>query len=128
MNGVLSKGKSALLPIFNSLLYSSSDKAILLAKTFLGTLILMNPLPVLSFKTNVKLHKVSITPKLVKRVITKLDLPKACGPDSIQVVVLKNFEPFETLKFSYILAELFNMYEGILFSRLLKGLIGDLCN
>ena len=53
----------------------------------------MNPLPVFPFKTNVKLHKKSLTPKLVKSVITKLDLPKACGPDSIQVVVLKNCEP-----------------------------------
>ena len=36
MNGVLNKGKSAILPIFNSLevLYSASDKAILLAENF----------------------------------------------------------------------------------------------
>ena len=52
----------------------------------------MNPLPVFPFKTNVKLHKISVTPKLVERVIFKIDLPKACGPDSIQVVVLKNCE------------------------------------
>ena len=53
----------------------------------------MTPLPVFPFRTNVKLHKISVTPKLAKRVITKLDLPKASGPDSIQVVVLKNCEP-----------------------------------
>ena len=41
---------------------------------------------------------------MVKKVITNLDLSKASGPDSIPVVVLKNFE----LEFSYILAELFN--------------------
>ena len=40
-----------------------------------------------------------------KKVITNLDLSKASGPDCIPVVVLKNCEP----KFSYILAELFNM-------------------
>ena len=52
----------------------------------------MTPLPVFPFRTNVKLHKISVTPKLIKRVITKLVLPKASGPDSIQMVVLKNFE------------------------------------
>ena len=35
-----------------------------------------------------------------------LDLSKASGPDSIPLLVLKNFEP----EFSYILAELFNKY------------------
>ena len=39
-----------------------------------------------------------------KKVITDLDLSKACCPDSIPVVVLKNCEP----ELSYILAELFN--------------------
>ena len=90
MNSVLNKGKSAILPIFNRLevLYSASDKAILLAENFLGTLILMTPLPVFPSRTNVKLYyNISVTPKLVKQVITKLDLPKASGPDSIQVVV-----------------------------------------
>ena len=42
---------------------------------------------------------------MVKKVITKLDSPKASGPDCIPVVVLKNCEP----ELSYILAELFNM-------------------
>ena len=41
---------------------------------------------------------------MVKKVITNLDLTKACGPDCIPVVVLKNYEP----ELSYILAELFN--------------------
>ena len=54
----------------------------------------MTPLPVFPSRTNVKLYyNISVTPKLVKQVITKLDLPKASGPDSIQVVVLKNCEP-----------------------------------
>ena len=55
-------------------------------------------------RTNLKLHNISVTPKMVKKVIMNLDLSKASGPDCIPVVVLKNCEP----EFSYILAELFN--------------------
>ena len=47
---------------------------------------------------------ISITPKMVKKVIINLDSPKASGPDCIPVVVLKNCEP----ELSYILAKLFN--------------------
>ena len=61
-------------------------------------------LPVLPCRTNLKLHNISVNPKMVKKVITNLDLPKASGPDCILVVVLKNCE----LELSYILAELFN--------------------
>ena len=51
-----------------------------------------------------KLHNISVTPKMVKKVIMNLDLSKASGPDCIPVMVLKNYEP----EVSYILAELFN--------------------
>ena len=61
-------------------------------------------LPVFPSKTNLKLHNISVTPKMVKKVIMNLDLSKASGPDCIPVVVLKNCEP----ELSYILAELFN--------------------
>ena len=61
-------------------------------------------LPVFPSRTNLKLHNISVTPKMVKKVIMNLDLSKVSGPDCIPVVVLKNCEP----KFSYILAELFN--------------------
>ena len=54
--------------------------------------------------TNLKLHNISVTPKMVRKVIMNLDLSKASGPDCIPVVVLKNCEP----ELSYILAELFN--------------------
>ena len=57
-------------------------------------------------RTNLKLHNISVTSKMVKKVIMDLDLSKASGPDCISVVVLKNYEP----KLSYILTELFNMY------------------
>ena len=61
-------------------------------------------LPVFPSRTNLKLHNISVTPKMVKKVIMNLDLSKASGPDCITVVVIKNCE----LEFSYILAELFS--------------------
>ena len=78
-----------------------------LLKTYLRTLILVTQesfLPVFTSITNPKLHNISVTPKMVKKVIMNLDLSKASGPDCIPVVVLKNCEP----ELSYILAELFN--------------------
>ena len=62
------------------------------------------PLPVFPSRTNMKLHNISVTPKMVKKVIMNFDLSKASGPDCIPMVVLKNCEP----ELSYILAELFN--------------------
>ena len=56
-------------------------------------------------RTNLKLCNVSVTPKLVKEVITNLTTSKASGTDCFPVVFLKNYEP----ELSYILAELFNM-------------------
>ena len=55
-------------------------------------------LPVFPSRTNLKLHNVSVTPKMVRKVVMNL------GPDYIPVVVQKNCEP----ELSYILAELFN--------------------
>ena len=64
-----------------------------LLKTFLKTLILMTQAPVFPSITNLKLHNISVTPKMAKNFITNLDLSKASGPDCIPVVVLKNCEP-----------------------------------
>ena len=77
-----------------------------LLKTFLGPLIRKVSIYLFSLflRTNLKLHNISVTPKMVKKVTTNLDLSKASGPDYIPVVVLKNCEP----ELSYILAELFN--------------------
>ena len=90
------------------LLYSTKQNCLLkyFAKTFLRTLDDSGiSLLVFSSKTNLKLHNISITPKIVKKVIVNLDSSKASGPDCIPVVVLKNCEP----KLSNILAEMFNM-------------------
>ena len=108
------------------MLPSASDKAKLFAKNFSNNSNLDESgisLPVFPSRTNLKLHNISITTKMVKKVITNLD-SKASGPDSIPVVVLKNYEP----ELSYILAELFDMcQERDLFSRLLEGFIGGPC-
>ena len=60
--------------------------------------------PVFLFRTNLKLHNISVTPNMVRKVVMNLDLSKASGLDCIPVVVKKNCEP----ELSYILAELFN--------------------
>ena len=120
VNSVLNKGKSAIPSLFNGLkvLSSASDKGNLFAENFsvnsnlddLGV-----SLPVFPSRTNLKLHNISVTPKMVRKVVMNLDLSKAfffyqgffskaSGPDCIRVVVLKNCEP----KRFHILAELFN--------------------
>ena len=55
-------------------------------------------------RTNLNFHNISLTLKMVKKVIMNLHLSKASAPDCIPVVVLKNCEP----KPAYILAKLFN--------------------
>ena len=47
-------------------------------------------LPVLSSRTNLKLHNISVTLTMVKKVITNLDFSKASDPHCVPVVVLKN--------------------------------------
>ena len=80
--GVLNKGKSTIPALFNGpeVLSSASDKAKLLAKNFSGNSNLDDSgisLPVFPSKTNLKLHNISVTPKLNKKVITNLGLSKA---------------------------------------------------
>ena len=108
-NSVLKQGKSAIPPLFNGpgVLSSAYDKAKVFAKNFSKNSNLDDSgisLPVFPSRTNQKLHNLSITPKMVKKVIMNLDSSKASGSDCIPVVVLKNCEP----ELSYILAKLFN--------------------
>ena len=109
-NSVLNKGKSAIPLLFNGpeVLSSASDKTKLFAKNFSKNSNFddsgISLPPVFPSRTNLKLHNISITPKMVKKVIMNLDSSKASGPDCIPVVVLKNCEP----ELSYILAKLFN--------------------
>ena len=108
-NSVLNKSKSAIPPLFKDLelMSSASDKAKSFAKNFSRNSNFDDSdisLPVFLSRTNLKLH-ISVTPKMVKKVITNLDSSKKYGPDCIPVVVLKNCEP----ELSYILVELFSM-------------------
>ena len=109
-NSVLNKGKSAIPPLFNGLelLSSASDKAELFAKNFSKNSNLDDSgisLLVFPSRTNLKQHNISITSKMVKKVMTNLDSSKVCSPDFILVVILKNCES----ELSYILAKVFNM-------------------
>ena len=91
------------------MLSSVSDKAMLFAENFSKNANLDDSgisSPVFSSRTNLKLYNISVTPKMVKRVIMNFDLSKESGPDCVPVVVLKNCDP----GLSYILAELFNKY------------------
>ena len=84
------------------MLSSASDKAKLLAENFSKNSNLDDSgisLFVFPSRTNLKLHNISVTPKMVKKVIMNLDLSKASGPDYIPAVILKNCEP----ELSYIL-------------------------
>ena len=89
------------------MLSSASDKAKVFAENVSKNSKLDDSgisLPVFPSRTNLKLHNISVTLKIVKKVIMNLELSKASGPDCIPVVFLKNCKP----EFSYILAELFN--------------------
>ena len=88
------------------MLSSASDKAKLFAETFSLNSNLDDSgvsLPVFPSRTNLKLHNISVTPKMVRKFVMNLDLSKASGPDCIPVLLLKNYE----LELSYTLAELF---------------------
>ena len=81
-------------PLFSGpeVLSSASDKAKLFAKNFSKNSNLDSlgiSLPIFFCRTNVKLHDIFITPKMVKKVVANLDSSRASGP----VVVLKNCEP-----------------------------------
>ena len=85
---------SAIPPLFNGLevLSSASDKAKLFTENFSKNSSLDNSgiyLPAFSPRTNLKLHNISVTPKMIKKVIMNLDLSKASGPDCIPAVVLR---------------------------------------
>ena len=96
-NSVLNKGKSATPPLFNSqVLSSASDKPKLFAENFSLNSHLDDSsisLSVFPSRANLKLRNISVTCKMVRHVVMNLDLSKACDPDCISVVVLKNCQP-----------------------------------
>ena len=108
-NIVLNNGKPPIPTLLNSpeMLSFASHKAKLFAGNFSRNSNLDDSgisLPVLFSRTNLKLHNISVTSNVVKKVIMNLDLSKASGLDCIPVVILKNCDP----ELSYILAELFS--------------------
>ena len=75
---LINKHKSAIPPLFNGsdMLSSVSDKVKLLAKNFSKNSYLDDLgiyLPVFPSGTNLRLHNISITPKMFKKVIRNLD-------------------------------------------------------
>ena len=75
---VLKKGKSTIPPLFNGpeVLFSASDNAKLFAKNFSKKSNFDDPgisLAIFPSRTNLKLHIISITPKMVKKVKMNLD-------------------------------------------------------
>ena len=108
-NSVLNKGKPAIPPLFNGpeVLPSASDKAESLPENFSKNSNLDDSgmsLPFFPSRTNLKLHTISVTPKMAEKLIPNLYLLKVFDLDCISVVVLMNCEP----ELSPILAELFN--------------------
>ena len=94
----LQKDSSNPTPLFNGpeVLPSASDKAKMFAENFPKTLNLDDSgisLPVFPSITNLKLHNISVTHKMIKKVITNLDLSKAVSPNCISVMVLKKCGP-----------------------------------
>ena len=84
-NSVLNRGQSAIPPLFNGpeVLSSASDKAKLFAKNFSKNSNLDDSgisLPAFPSRANLKLHNISITSKMVKKVITNRNSSKASGP------------------------------------------------
>ena len=109
-NSVLTKGQSTIPPLFNGpeVLSSASDKVKLFAENVSKNSNFDDPgisLAVFPSRSNLKLHDLSVTPRMIKKAKMNLDSSKASVPDCIPVVVLKNCEP----EVSYILSELFNM-------------------
>ena len=68
------------------LLYSTAQRCCLLHLTEQNYMLKTS-------RTNLKLHSISVTPKIVKKVITNLDSSKVSSPDCIPVLVQKNCEP-----------------------------------
>ena len=114
-------------PLVNGpeVLSSASDKAKLFAKNLSMNSNLDDSdisLSVCPSTNNLKQQNIDVTLKMVKRVKMNLDSSKAFGTCCFPVV----FQNCQS-ELSYTLAELFNMSERALFSRLLEGLISGSC-
>ena len=105
VNSVLNQGKSAIPSLFNGpeVLSFASDKAKLFAENFSKNHNLDDSgisLPDFSFWSNLTLHNISVSPKMVKMVIAIPDLLKASDPDCILISVWKSLF-FQTVEKFY---------------------------
>ena len=122
-SSVLNKSKSAVLPLFNApeVLSFASAKGKLFAKNFSRNSNSDDSgifLPVSSSTC------ISWTLKLIKKVVTKLQLPKAFGPNLISVGRSKELCTWTFIHSSWTLQY---VSEEILFYKLLEGLISGPC-
>ena len=122
-SSVLNKSKSAVLPLFNApeVLSFASAKGKLFARNFSRNSNSDDSgifLPVSSSTC------ISWTLKLVKKVVTKLQLPKAFGPNLISVGRSKELCTWTFIHSSWTLQY---VSEEILFYKLLEGLISGPC-
>ena len=88
---------------FRTLNFSAYEKGKLFAGNFFRNSHLDDSgisLPVFNSRTNLKLYNISVTHKIVKKVIMNLELSTASGHDCVRVMVLKKSE----LELAYILA------------------------
>ena len=98
-NSVLNRGKFTISPLFNDpeVLTSASEKAKLFAELFSKNSNIADSghdLPSFSRRTDITLSNMVITPKIVKKAISNLDLSKVSGPEGIPVVLLLNSPSF----------------------------------
>ena len=76
----------------NNLIHEDSSKATLLNEYFISQSIPPNsniPLPDFSYVTDARLGHINVTPTLVHKILSNLDVSKACGPDKINNKILK---------------------------------------
>ena len=77
-------------------MFSACQKTKLFAKSFSENSNLDDSgisLPAFPFRSNLKLHNIHVTPKLVKKVMTSLDSLKVSSPDCISVLLLEKCQP-----------------------------------
>ena len=75
------------------MLSSASDKARLFAENFsvkfnlddLGIF-----LPIFPSRTNLRVHNITVTPTMVRKIVINLDLSKTSAPECFPMVVLKD--------------------------------------
>ena len=103
-SNILNKGKSAIPPLFNGqeVLPSASDESKLFVENFSENSDLDHlgiSLHVFPSRTNLILHNISVTPRMVKKVITNLDMSKVVSATFVLVCFLSvNESTFQNRK------------------------------